>query len=93
MKKQIVRLALSTALAAGLTLSVAHATFGDPRSDCEKRLDADRARIDRDAAKHGDHSPQVDHDVARMDDDRSWCRSHNADWDHTKFDVGIYIKP
>jgi hypothetical protein len=24
--------------------------------------------------------------------DRQWCRDHHADWDHSKFDVGIYIK-
>jgi len=91
-KKHMVRIALSSALAAGLTLSAGFATFGDPRSDCEKRLDGDRARIDHDIARHGDHSPQVNRDIARMDDDRSWCRSHNADWDHDRFDVGIYIK-
>ncbi|MGD0956933.1 MAG: hypothetical protein ABR953_08885 [Candidatus Acidiferrales bacterium] len=92
MKKQIVRLALGSALAIAFTLPIGHVTFGDPTDDCHKRLEADRARIDRDAAKHGEHSPQVDRDVARMDNDRQWCRDHHADWDHDRLDVGIYIK-
>jgi hypothetical protein len=92
MKKPIIRLALGAALAIAFTLSAGQATFGDSNADCAKRLEADRARIDRDAAKHGEHSRQVDNDVARMNSDRSWCRDHKADWDHTRFDVGIYFK-
>jgi hypothetical protein len=26
-----------------------------------------------------------------MDQDRQWCRDHHSDWDHTRFDVGIYF--
>jgi hypothetical protein len=92
MKKQIIRVALGSALGLALTLSAAHVTFGDFGADCQKRLEADRARIDRDAAKHGENSPQVGKDIARMDDDRGWCREHHQDWDHTRFDVGIYIR-
>jgi hypothetical protein len=92
MKKQIVRLALGSALAFAFTLPMGHVTFGDPSEDCHKRLEADRARIDRDVAKHGEKSSQVDRDVARMDSDRQWCRDHHADWDHDRLDVGIYLK-
>ncbi|MDR3562294.1 MAG: hypothetical protein P4N59_12790 [Negativicutes bacterium] len=92
MKKQIVRLVLGSALALVFTLPIAHVTFGDPTGDCHKRLEADRARIDHDVAKHGENSPQVNRDVARMDRDRNWCREHHADWDHDHFDVGIYFK-
>jgi hypothetical protein len=92
MKKQIIRASLGCALAVGFMLSTGHATFGDPATDCHNRLEADRARIDRDAARHGEHSSQVDRDVARMDNDRAWCRDHKADWDHDRFDVGIYFK-
>lgn len=94
MKMNGVRFALVTAAAVLFTLPVGKATFGDRdwSDDCHKRLEADRARIDRDVARHGEHSPQVDHDVARMDNDRQWCRDHRADWDHTRFDVGIYFR-
>ena len=92
MKKQIVRLVLGSALAFAFTLPMGHVTFGDPSTDCRNRLEADRARIDRDAAKRGEHSRQVDKDVARMDNDRNWCRAHKSDWDHNRFDVGIYFK-
>jgi len=92
MKKNAIRLALGSALAVAFTLSTAYVTSGDIRSDCERKLEADRARIDRDAAKHGEHSPAVDRDVARMENDRSWCRDHKAEWNHDRFDVGIYIR-
>jgi hypothetical protein len=92
MKKHIVRLAIGSALAIAFTLSAARVTLGDGRDDCHRKLEADRARIDRDAAKHGDHSRQVDKDIDRMQADRNWCREHHADWDHDRFDVGIYIK-
>lgn len=94
MKKQIIRLILGSALAMAVTLPVGQATFADRDwgPDCGRRLEADRARIDRDAAKHGEHSRQVDRDIDRLDADRQWCRDHHAEWDHSKFDVGIYIK-
>ena len=64
----------------------------DYKNDCNRRLEADRARIDRDASHFGDHSRQVDRDVAKMDQDRNWCKDHKADWDHDRFDVGIYFR-
>ena len=91
MKVQIIRFIICGALAAALMVPTG-TLFADSRADCEKRLDADRARIDRDASRHGEHSPAVDKDVARMENDRAWCRDHHAEWDHSKFDVGIYIK-
>jgi hypothetical protein len=63
----------------------------DWSKSCSERLEADRARIDRDVARHGEHSPQVRHDVERMDSNRQWCRDHKADWDHGRFDIGFYI--
>ena len=93
MKKQMIRVVLGSALAMVFTLSAGQATFGDRdwRDSCHKRLEADRARIDRDSARRGEHSRQVDNDVAKMDSDRQWCRDHHADYDHSRFDVGIYF--
>jgi hypothetical protein len=92
MKTQIVRIILGAALGVMFVLTAGRTTFADSKADCQKRLEADRARIDRDAAKHGEHSRQVDSDVDRMNSDRNWCRGHHADWDHDHFDVGIYVK-
>lgn len=70
-----------------------NATAAPNNSDaCRARLEGDRARIDHDAARFGEHSRAVDRDVAKMDSDRQWCRSHKADWDHSRFDVGIYFR-
>jgi hypothetical protein len=91
MSTKIVDFVLYAALAGSLMIPGGIA-LGDNNADCGKRLEADRARIDRDAKKYGERSPAVDKDVARMDSDRSWCRDHHADWDHSKFDVGIYVK-
>ncbi len=94
MKKLWTRIALSTALAGGLLLAAGAPAQADRdyRDDCGKRLEADRARIDKDAAHFGEHSRQVDRDVQRMDATRAWCRNHKADWDHSKFDIGIYFR-
>jgi hypothetical protein len=92
MKKQILHLAIGCALAIAFMLTTGRATFGDPGGDCHNRLEADRARIDRDAARHGQDSPSVRHDVDRMEADRQWCRDHHADWDHNRFDIGIYVR-
>jgi len=94
MKRQLTRLILGSALAMAVTLPAGRATFGDRdwKQDCNRRLEADRARIDNDAAQHGEHSRQVNRDIDKLDADRKWCRDHHADWDHGKFDVGIYIK-
>lgn len=84
---------LTSMLVGGLTLAVGGAAQArDWNADCHHRLEADRGRIDRDAARHGERSPQVGHDVARMVADRQWCRDHKAEWDHTRFDVGIYFR-
>jgi hypothetical protein len=93
MKIKIIRIALGSALAMAFAASAGPAALGGTAEDCHKKLEADRARIDRDAAKHGDRSPQVNRDLDRMDADRNWCRDHHADWDHTKLDVGIYVRP
>jgi hypothetical protein len=94
MTNRISSIILGSALAIGLTLPLGRATFGerDWGGDCHRRLEADRARVDRDVARYGEHSRKVDRDVARLDDDRRWCRNHRADWDHSRFDVGIYFR-
>jgi hypothetical protein len=93
--KVLGRVALTTALAAGLTFAVGTSLRADPdySNACHQRLENDRARIDHEAARHGNDSPQVRHAVDRMDQDRQWCRDHHSDWDHSRFDVGIYFRP
>jgi hypothetical protein len=91
-KKVWSRLLLSTVLAGGLLLAMGTNAKADNRNDCNRRLEADRARIDRDASRFGEHSRQVDRDVARMDQDRNWCKERKSDWDHDRFDVGIYFR-
>jgi hypothetical protein len=92
MTKHIIRYALMGALAVGMTLPVASAARADVNGDCRARLQAQKDKIDRDAAKYGEHSAKVDHDVAKLDQERQWCRDHKADWDHSLFDVGIYVR-
>jgi len=90
--KWLSRVALSCALVGGLSLAAAGvARADDDHRQCDRRLDTDRARIDRDISRHGEHSRQVDHDVARMDADRSWCKEHKWDWDHDKYDRDNYM--
>jgi hypothetical protein len=87
------RVALNAAIAGGLTFGFstkAHAD-GDHRVECERRLASDRARIDGDVLRYGDSSHQVSRDVAKMNKSRQWCRDHNADWDHDKFDISFYL--
>lgn len=94
MRARITRIVLGTALALTMALPIAQTAFGDHdrRDECHRRLEHDKARIDRDAARYGRHSRRVDRDIDRMETDRHWCRDHHADWDHSMFDVGIYIR-
>jgi hypothetical protein len=87
------RLALNTAIVGGLTFAIGTPARadGDHRAECERRLESDRARIDSDVLRYGDSSHQVNHDVARMNKSRQWCRDHNAEWDHDKFDLSFYL--
>jgi hypothetical protein len=89
------RIILTTALAGGLALAVGPSLSAEPDygNACHQRLENDRARIDHDAARHGNDSREVNHDVDRMNADRQWCRDHHSDWDHSRFDVGIYFRP
>jgi hypothetical protein len=88
------RMMFTGVLAGGLLFAFSGTARADRdwKDDCNRRLEADHAKIDRDAANHGEHSRQVDHDVAKMDSDRQWCRDHKADWDHDRFDIGIYFR-
>ena len=88
------RIALTAALVGGLTLAIGLPARADRdwKDSCRQRLEADRARIDRDVARHGEHSRQVDNDVAKMDATRQWCRDHHAEWDHDRFDIGVYFR-
>lgn len=90
MKTKFARLGLSLALASSLLL-IASSTRADDRDACRRRLESARAKIDHDAARHGPDSPQVHHDREKMEAARQWCRDHHADWDHSQFDVGVYI--
>jgi hypothetical protein len=87
------RMVMTGVLAGGLILAVGGTARADRdwKDDCHRRLEADRARIDRDASRHGENSRQVQNDVAKMDATRQWCRDHKADWDHDHFDVGVYF--
>jgi hypothetical protein len=91
--KYLFRIAIGGVLAAGLLFAT-----GKPASaekdwgpSCRDRLEAARAKVDRDIAHHGENSPQVRRDVDKMEATRRWCREHHADWDHPRFDVGIYL--
>ena len=79
------RLILTSALAGGMLVAVGGTARADRdwRDDCHRRLEADRAKIDRDASRFGNESRQVGRDVARMETDRQWCRDHKADWTTT----------
>ena len=92
MTKHVIKYALMGALAVGITLPVASSARADINADCHARLQAQKDKIDRDAAKYGEHSAKVDHDVAKLEEERQWCREHKAEWDHSKFDIGIYFR-
>lgn len=92
-RKVWTRLALGTVLAGGLTFgfgATARAD-GDHREECQRRLESDRTRIDSDVIRYGDNSRRVGRDVSKMDKSRRWCRDHQADWDHDKFDLSFYL--
>jgi uncharacterized membrane-anchored protein YhcB (DUF1043 family) len=93
MKTPFIRYALLGALAVGLTLPMASAARADHdyRQECHDRLQAQKDKIDHDASRYGDHSAKVAHDVDKLEQERQWCRDHKAEWDHSLFDVGIYV--
>jgi hypothetical protein len=85
------RIILTTALGSGLLLASAAVPARADRDwsgDCHKRLEEARAKLDRDIARHGERSREVERDRDRMEDARRWCRDHHADWDHDRFDEG-----
>lgn len=94
MKKNLVRIVLGAALAVGLTLPMSTASFADRdwTATCHQRLEHDKARLDHDVARYGPDSRRADRDRDRLADNRQWCRDHHTDWDHSRFDFGIYIK-
>jgi hypothetical protein len=87
-----IRFVLMGALALGLTLPLCGVARANDDEACHQRLNNAKAKIDRDAAKYGEHSNKVANDRAKLDQERAWCREHKAEWDHNLFDVGIYIK-
>jgi hypothetical protein len=92
-KTILARVALSVGLVAGLgMLATTTSADHDYSNECHNRLESARARLDHDVARHGADSPQVARDRDRIEAVRQWCRDHKADWDHTRFDVGVYIK-
>jgi hypothetical protein len=93
-KKIWSRLVLGTVFAGSLMFAVGTPARADRdySDECRHRLEADRARIDRDAGHYGEQSRKVERDVANMEVTRQWCRDHRADWDHDRFDVGIYFR-
>lgn len=92
--RKVIRMALGVALGGILLGAIGSPAFAekDYAPACRDRLNADKARIDHDQQRFGDNSRQVHKDVDKMEADRSWCRNHHADWDHSTFDVGIYIR-
>jgi hypothetical protein len=94
MTKNYTRYIFTGALALGLSLPLCSTARADHdySEDCHHRLQVQKDKIDRDAAKYGEHSGQVNRDIAKLDEERSWCRDHHADWDHSLFDVGIYVR-
>jgi hypothetical protein len=88
-----IRLMLSTVIVGGsiCAFGVVSLADGDHRDKCALRLESDRARIDTDVARYGDTSRQVTRDIAKMDKSRQWCRDHQMDWDHDRFDLAFYL--
>jgi hypothetical protein len=91
--KYLFRVAIGGVLAAGLLFATGKPASGDKDwgPSCRDRLEAARVKVDRDVARHGEKSPQVRRDVEKMEATRRWCREHHADWDHPRFDIGIYL--
>ena len=92
--KYVSRIILAGLLEGGmLLLTVKPASAErDWNSSCRDRLEDSRGRIDRDIQRHGENSRQVRHDRDKLEDARRWCRGHHADWDHDRFDFGVYIR-
>ena len=94
-KQFLGRVILTAALGAGLLLGSAavpaHADR-DWANDCHRRLEGARARLDHDVARFGQHDRRVERDRDKLEDARRWCRDHHADWDHNRFDVGVYVR-
>lgn len=94
-KQFLGRVILTAALGGGLLLGTAAVpAFADHdwANDCHKRLEEARARLDRDVARFGERNPRVERDRDRLEDTRRWCRDHHADWDHDRFDGGVYVR-
>jgi hypothetical protein len=94
LSRNVIKAGLGIALGGIMLLAVGSPVMADRdyAPSCRSRLNADKARIDRDAHRFGEKSRQVDRDVEKMDADRNWCKSHHADWDHNSFDIGIYLR-
>jgi len=89
MRKHLGKILVGTALAITFAIPAAQSLRAD--DECHRRLEHDRARIDREVARHGERSPEADRARDRMEEDRHWCRDHHIDWDHDRYDGGLYI--
>ena len=91
--RKVIQLVSGIVLGGTLLLTAGSPAFAgrDYAPACRDRLNADKAKIDRDSHRYGEHSRQVDRDVDKIEADRNWCKSHHAEWDHNIFDVGIYL--
>jgi hypothetical protein len=85
-KKLFGRGILTAALAGGLLFFLgatpARADRDGDERDCRQRVQQAQANVDRDNARHGEHSRQISADLKKLDAAREWCGKHHADWDH-----------
>ncbi len=93
--KHLVRIVISGIFAGALLVAAGKPALAerDWGPGCRDRIENARAKVDRDIARHGENSREANRDRDRLEDARRWCRNHHADWDHTHFDFGVYIRP
>ena len=94
-KQFLGRIIVTAVLGGGLLLgsaAVPARADRDYRNDCRKRMEDAKVRLDRDVARFGERNRRVERDRDRLEDTRRWCRDHHADWDHDRFDGGVYLR-
>ena len=95
MKIKIAKLLLGSALAVGLTLPVGTATFADHDwgNDCHQRLSATAPGLTGTYSGVGNIAAKSIAIVTAWNRTGTGAENHHADWDHSRFDFGIYIHP